>query len=119
MVKKALLLVMSVSLAGCLLTIDSAGRLQSTTWDEADVKRLQIGESDTDWVQVTFGEPSTKLAYADGKEVWKYRNRAKKNTEVGLFLVFSVDVEKERIETLSIEFADAKVTGYWIDEATF
>ncbi len=119
MVKKALLLVMSFSLTGCLLTVDSAGRLNSTTWDEADVNRLQVGQSDTDWVHVTFGEPSSRLTYADGKEVWKYRNRAKKNTEVGLFLVFSIDVEKERIETLSIEFADAKVTGYWIEEDTF
>jgi hypothetical protein len=119
MLKNALFLVMSFSLAGCLLTIESDGRMMSTTWDEADVTRLQIGQSDTDWVKVTFGDPTSILTYADGKEVWKYRNHAEKNVEVGLFLVFSVDIEKERIETLSIEFAQAIVTDYWIEEDTF
>jgi len=40
-------------------------------------------------------------------------------TEVGVFLIFAVDVEEERIETLSIEFADGVVSNYWIDEERF
>ena len=55
----------------------------------------------------------------NGTEIWKYRNRSEKDTEVGLFLVFSVDIEEERTETLSIEFIDGLVTNYSIEEDRF
>ncbi|MEZ5492566.1 MAG: hypothetical protein R3F50_19975 [Gammaproteobacteria bacterium] len=119
MTRIVVLLIMGMALAGCLLTVDSDGRLLDSTWDEGDVNRLQVGSSDVDWVRSTFGEPSTRLSYADGTEVWKYRNRSEKDTEVGLFLVFSVDVEQERTETLSIEFDQNLVTNYWIESDTF
>ena len=83
------------------------------------MSRLQPGESDQDWVSTSFGNPVSKLTYADGTEIWKYRNRSEKDTEVGLFLVFSVDIDEERTETLSIEFTDGLVTNYWIEEDWF
>jgi len=119
MIKKALLLAMSIVLTGCLVTVDSDSRPLQTVWNEADVSRLQLGESNQDWVSTSFGNPISKLNYADGTEIWKYRNRSEKDTEVGLFLVFSVDVEEERTETLSIEFTDGVVTNYWIEEDRF
>lgn len=119
MIKKALLVLASIALTGCLVTVDSDSRSLQTVWNEADVSRLQIGQSDQAWVSTSFGNPVTKLTYADGTEIWKYRNRSEKDTEVGLFLVFSVDVEEERTETLSIEFADGVVTNYWIEEDRF
>ena len=119
MSKKTLLLVMSIVLTGCLVTVDSDSRPLQTVWNEADVSRLQLGESNLDWVSTSFGNPITKLTYADGMEIWKYRNRSEKDTKVGLFLVFSVDIEEERTETLSIEFIDGLVTNYWIEEDRF
>lgn len=119
MLGRVLLLCSCVSLAGCLLTVDSEGRSVSRVWDEADVARLQVGRSDSGWVRSTFGEPAATLSYGAGREVWKYRNRAEKDIEVGLFLVFSVDVEEERIDTLSIEFEQGVVAGYWIEEDRF
>lgn len=119
MIRIASLLTMSVLLTGCLLTVDSDSRHLQTVWSESDVARVQLGSTDTNWVRSTFGDPITKLSYADGTEIWKYRNRSEKDTEVGLFLVFSVDVEEERTETLSIEFADGVVTNYWIEEDRF
>ncbi len=119
MIKKALLLLASIALTGCLVTVDSDSRSLHSVWNEADVSRLQLGKTDRDWVTTSFGNPGTKLNYADGTEIWKYRNRSEKDTEVGLFLVFSVDVEEERTETLSIEFTDGLVTNYWIEEARF
>ena len=119
MIKKTLLLVMSIVLTGCLVTIDSDSRPLQTVWNKADVSRLQLGESNLDWVTTSFGNPITKLTYADGTEIWKYRNRSEKDTEVGLFLVFSVDIEEERTETLSIEFIDGLVTNYSIEEDRF
>ncbi|NKB32311.1 MAG: hypothetical protein GKR91_04365 [Pseudomonadales bacterium] len=119
MIKKALLLVMSVVLTGCLVTVDSDSRPLHTVWNEGEVARLQIGQSDEQYVRTSFGDPVTKLTYADGTEIWKYRNRSEKDTEVGVFLIFSVDVEEERTETLSIEFAEGIVTNYWIEEDRF
>lgn len=119
MIKKALLVAMGIVLTGCLVTVDSDSRPLHTVWNETDVTRLQIGESDVDWVETTFGHPVTKLSYADGSEIWKYRNRWEKDIEVGLFLVFSVDLEEERTETLSIEFTNGLVSNYWIEEARF
>ena len=119
MIKNSLLLLACLTLTSCLLTVDSDGRLLSTVWDEADVNRLQLGQSNTEWVRTTFGEPTSLLRYADGTEIWKYRNRSEKDTEVGLFLLFSVDIEEERIETLSIEFDQDFVSNYWIEEDRF
>ncbi len=119
MIKKALLLAMAVTMTGCLVTVDSDSRPLQTVWNEGDVTRLQVGQSDKQWVRNSFGDPVTKLNYADGTEIWKYRNRSEKDTEVGLFLIFSVDVEEERVETLSIEFADGIVSNYWIEEERF
>lgn len=106
-------------LNGCLVTIDSDSDAVQTVWSEGDVSRLELGRSDADWVRSSFGDPVTKLNYADGTEIWKYRNVSEKDTEVGVFLLFSFDVEEERIETLSIEFSGGVVTNYWIEEDRF
>ena len=119
MIKNALLAVLALVLTGCLVMVDSGSRALQTVWSEGDVSRLQKGQSDEQFVRDTFGEPTSRLTHADGMEVWKYRNRSEKDTEVGVFLVFSVDVEEERIETLSIEFVDGVVSNYWIDEQRF
>lgn len=119
MIKKALMMAMAIALTGCLVTVDSDSRPITTVWNEGEVMRLQIGQSDQNFVRNSFGDPVTKLTYADGTEIWKYRNRAEKDTEVGLLFVFSVDVEEERIETLSIEFVDGIVSNYWVEEDRF
>lgn len=116
MIKGLAALVMGVMLTGCLVTVDSDSRPIHTVWDDGDVTRLELGQSDQEWVRNSFGEPVSKLNYADGTEIWKYRNRSEKDTEVGLFLVFSVDVESERVETLSIEFLNGVVSNYWVEE---
>jgi hypothetical protein len=119
MIKNALLLALAVTMTGCLVTVDSDSRPLQTAWNEGDVSRLQVGQSDEQWVKNSFGDPVTKLNYADGTEIWKYRNRSERDTEVGVFLIFSVDVEEERVETLSIEFAGGIVSNYWIEEERF
>lgn len=119
MLKKILMIsmaaIMTVTLTACLVSVDSDSRSLESNWNEGDVARLEVGASDTEWVATTFGDPLTKLRYADGSEIWKYRNRSERDTEVGLFLLLSVDVEEERIETLSIEFADGLVANYWVE----
>lgn len=119
MIKNGLLAILAVMLTGCLVAIDSDSRTLQTTWSEGDVSRLELGRSDEQFVRGTFGEPISRRTHADGTEVWKYRNRSEKDTQVGVFLLFSVDVEQERTETLAIEFVDGVVSNYWIDEERF
>lgn len=119
MIRNTLVAVLALGLTGCLVTVDSDSRALRTVWSEGDVSRLEVGRSDENFVSTTFGEPISRLTYADGTAIWKYRNRSEKDTEVGVFLIFSVDVEEERTETLSIEFVDGIVNNYWIDEARF
>jgi hypothetical protein len=116
MIKSIIAMTVGLALTGCLVTVDSDSRPIHTVWDDGDVTRLELGSSDQEWVRNSFGEPVSKLNYADGSEIWKYRNRSEKDTEVGLFLVFSVDIESERVETLSIEFVDGLVSNYWVEE---
>lgn len=119
MIRYVMLFSAALLLTGCLVNVNSDGRILSSTWDEGDVSRLQVGRSDAEWVRTTFGEPGTRLSYANGSEVWKYRNRSEKDTEVGIFLIFSVDVEQERVDTLSIEFTDGVVSNYWVEGESF
>lgn len=105
-----------VSLGGCLVAVDSDSRAIHTVWDEGDVQLLEMGTSDEEFVRSAFGEPMTRLSFADGTQIWKYRNRSEKDTEVGIFLLFAMDIEQERIDTLSIEFVDGVVSDYWIEE---
>lgn len=116
MLKHTLIIGLALAMTGCLVTVDSDSRAVHTVWDEGEVNRLQVGRSDQEWVRSSFGEPMNKISYADGTEVWKYRNRSEKDTEVGVFLLFSVDVEEERIDTLTIEFSNGVVSDYWIEE---
>lgn len=110
------LLSLGLLLNACLVTVESGTDTVQTVWSEGDVSRLELGRSDESWVRSSFGDPVTKLSYADGTEIWKYRNISEKETEVGVFLLFSVDIEEERVETLTIEFSQGVVTNYWIEE---
>lgn len=119
MLKHFFTLALALFMTGCLVSVDSDSRSLERTWNSVDVGRLQVGSSDTSWVQSTFGDPVTKLKYADGTEIWKFRNRSEKDTEVGLIFLLSVDLEEEHIETLSIEFDGGIVSNYWVEEDRF
>ncbi len=116
--RTVLFAVLCAALTGCLLHVESDVRPTRTGWSEEDVARLEVGRSDREWVRGTFGDPSAVIAGDGGAEVWEYRNRSERDTEVGLFLIFSVDVESERVETLSIEFTDGVVSGYRTRESS-
>ena len=116
MIKLLSLAALALLLNGCLVTIESDTDSLETVWSDSDVSRLELGSSDEQWVRSSFGEPSSKLSYADGSQIWKYRNVSELDFELGVFLVFSIDLEEERVETLSIEFREGVVTNYWIEQ---
>lgn len=116
MIRLLSLAALALILNGCLVTVESDTDAVETVWSDSDVSRLELGSSDEQWVRSSFGEPASKLSYADGSQVWKYRNISERDFELGVFLVFSIDVEEERVETLSIEFREGVVTNYWIEQ---
>jgi hypothetical protein len=48
--------------------------------------------------------------------LWHYSNRSKVEAEVGLLLLFHIDVERNVEQQLSIEIKDGVVRDYWIEE---
>ena len=61
------------------------------------MSRLQLGESNLGLGKYVIWQPDYQADLCRwNMETWKYRNRSEKDTEVGLFLVFSVDIEEER-----------------------
>ena len=103
-------------MTGCLFTVDSDHRSDAASWNEHDVARIVRGQTSESWVRTSFGEPMRTTVFEDGTQVWHYTNTAEEDTEVGLFLLFHIDVEREVRQDLSIEFSQGVVTDYWVKE---
>ena len=116
MIKRLIMLAGMLLLTGCLFTVDSGTHTQSARWSEHEVSRIQRGQTSVSWVRSSFGEPSRTTQYEDGSQLWHYSNRSEVETEVGLFLLFHIDVEKSQESQLSIEIKDGVVADYWIEE---
>jgi len=114
MVARLLLTLGVLSMTGCLFTVDSDRQEGVSPWSEGQVARIERGSTSADWVLSSFGDPERITRYEDGSEVWRYSKSSKVETEVGLFLLFHVDVEKEYQEQLFIEIRDARVKDYWM-----
>lgn len=118
MLRNLIILSLSLTLTGCLLTVDSREKSAHSQWTRADVSRIEIGKTDADWVRTAFGSDRRQSSTSDGTEIWRYENVNRTESEVGLFLLFHVDVEKEESETLAIEMRDSIVADYWIESDT-
>jgi len=116
MIRKMLILAMCFALTGCLLSIDSDRRYTESSWDRHETDRIVVGSTTGVWVTNTFGRPYSRVEYENGRELWKYRNRGERDTEVALFLIFSVNTKSEHLEILTIELEGGVVTDYWIED---
>ncbi len=115
MLRNLIILSLCLTMTGCLLTVDSREKSGHSEWTQADVSRIEIGKTDADWVRTAFGAGRRQSTSSQGTEIWRYENVDRTESEVGLFLVFHVDVEREDSETLAIEMRDGIVTDYWIE----
>ena len=115
MLRNLSILALCLTLTGCLLTVDSKEKSRSNQWSDADLTRIVIGKTDADWVRTAFGSARQKSTADNGTEIWRYENVQKSESEVGLFLIFHVDIEREDSEMLAIEFRDGVVTDYWTE----
>ena len=119
MLIRILMLVGMLSLTGCLFTVDSDSHSQSASWSDKEVSRIERGRTSANWVRSSFGAPSRSTEFDDGSSLWHYSNKSKVETEVGLFLLFHIDVEKEVEQQLSIEIKDGVVRDYWVQESRY
>ena len=106
-----------LTMTGCLFTVDSSQKTGIAQWSPSELERIEIGQTDADWVRSTFGAPRRQSSYPDGTQVWRYENISESESEVGLFLLFNVSVEKEHAEILVIEMKDGIVSGYWVERS--
>lgn len=119
MLKRIFLLMGMLLMTGCLFTVDSDRHSENARWSEHQVSTMVRGQTSTSWVRSSFGTPMRTTQFEDGSELWQYSNRSKVQTEVGLFLIFHIDVEKDVEQQLSIETKDGVVRDYWVQESRY
>ena len=112
---RAMLLLGITAMTGCLFTVDSDRDSGGSQWSDQELARIQPGQTTESWVRTTFGEPKRRTEYEDGSSVWHYENTSRVDTEVGLFLLFHIDVESREEQHLAVEMKDAVVSDYWVE----
>ncbi len=111
---KISIFILCLTLVGCVVTVDS-DYSSGADWSERDVKQIEIGETKKDWIIAAIGMPNDQRIRSDGVEVWRYKNISERDTEVGIFLLLHMDLERERHSYLNIEFRDDVVIDYELD----
>lgn len=106
---------LSLSLMGCLFVVDSKQKAGASQWSNQELNRIEVGQTRADWIRSSFGVPDRVSTCDDGTEVWRYRNSASSESQIGLFMLFRLNVERESAETLALEIRDAVVSDYWVE----
>lgn len=106
---------LSMSLMGCLFVVDSKQNAGRTQWHDDERAQIVSGETSASWVRETLGPPDRSSDRSDGTEVWRYVNMRSKETEIGMFLLFNIDVSSDEEETLVIVVRDGVVADHWVE----
>lgn len=117
MLIRVFMLMGMLMMTGCLFTVDSDRHSQGARWSDQELAEMVRGQTSASWVRSSFGEPTRSTQFEDGSSLWHYSNRSKVETEVGLFLLFHIDVERDIEQRLSIEIHEGVVRDYWIEES--
>jgi len=116
MIRFFALILVAATMTGCLFVVDSRESIGDQQWSESELDRVQVGSTDANWIRNNFGSPDRVSTYDNGMEVWRYRNTSESESEIGLFLLFNINIEKETAETLALEIRDGVVTDYWVEK---
>ncbi|MBC53634.1 MAG: hypothetical protein CMQ34_07335 [Gammaproteobacteria bacterium] len=116
MIRFFALILVAATMTGCLFVVDSRESIGDQQWSEAELDRVTVGSTDAAWIRSNFGSPDRVSTYDNGMEVWRYRNTSESESEIGLFLLFNINVERESAETLALEIRDGVVTDYWVEK---
>lgn len=103
-------------MTGCLFMVDSKERSHGEQWTRAEVDRIENGVTSAGWIRSSFGEPDRRTTYEDGTELWRYSNRSTTDSEISLFLLFNIDIERDHSDTLTLEVTDGVVTDHWVEK---
>lgn len=103
-------------MTGCLFMVDSKERSHGEQWTRAEVDRIENGETSAGWIRASFGDPDRRTTYEDGTELWRYSNRRTTDSEVSLFLLFNIDIERDHSDTLTLEITDGVVADHWVEK---
>ena len=103
------------SLMGCLFVLDSKQSAGKTQWHDEARAQLVSGQTSASWVRETLGPPDRSSARDDGSEVWRYVNSRSEETEIGMFLLFNIDVSSDEEETLVVVVRDGVVADHWVE----
>jgi hypothetical protein len=110
------LVLVVATMTGCLFVVDSRESIGDQQWNEGELDRVDVGSTRADWIRNNFGSPDRVSTYDNGREVWRYRNTSERESEIGLFLLFNINIERESAETLALEISDGVVTDYWVEK---
>ena len=116
MIRLTGLVLVALTMTGCLFVVDSRESIGDQQWSEGELDRVDVGSTRADWIRSNFGSPDRVSTYDDGREVWRYRNTSDRESEIGLFLLFNINIERESAETLALEISDGVVTDYWVEK---
>ncbi len=117
MIKPIMLVMGTLLMTGCLFTVDSDHRSDDARWSEREVTRLEKGHTSSQTVRSIFGEPTRESHFDDGSALWHYTRKENVDTEVGVFLLFHLDVKRDIVQQLTIEISDGVVRDYWLEES--
>lgn len=106
---------LSISLMGCLFVVDSKQNAGRTQWHDDERALIVSGQTTAGWLRESLGTPDRRTERNDGTEVWRYVNSRSKDTEVGLFLLFNIDVSRDEEETLVIVVREGIVVDHWVE----
>lgn len=111
--RRALLLLPSLLLAGCLISSSSDEKVKGNYVPQSTFDRIEPGKTTGAWVKATLGEPSSKEKADSGSEVWKYSYTEEKNSSGAIFLIFGGSSSKEQQRAAYVELKDGVVTNKW------
>jgi hypothetical protein len=115
MIRMFALAALCISLMGCLFVVDSKQKSGRTQWYQSDLNQVVNGQTEAGWIRNAFGEPDRISRYDNGSEIWRYRNTTSTRSEIGLFLLFNIDVERDQEEVLALEIVNERVEDYWVE----
>ena len=104
--------------AGCLVVSGSSIEESGIRVTDSTFKQVQIGETTSDWLVATLGDPTTRTPVSDVPhvEILKYEYTERTSKGGAVFLIFAGGSEKTRTRTTYFEVTDGVVSRYWTEQ---
>lgn len=100
--------------AGCI-SIEHQNRYRSLASAEGEevFAHLVPGQTTQVWVRERLGTPDASWLDPSGNQVVRYDNVRERRTEVALFPLIDIDIDREDVDRYYFEFEGDKLVKYW------